>query len=88
MSSKQILSLNSVLNILLVRQRTWYMKVNVVLHSKVFNRTRMISVLMKISLIKILCSTTVEPPITDPPTSGQPLYNGHWLWHQLKLLQN
>jgi len=31
---------------------------------------------------------TVEPPITDPPTSGQPLYNGHWLWHQLKLLQN
>ena len=29
---------------------------------------------------------TVEPPITDPPTSGQPLYNGHWLWHQLKLL--
>ena len=20
---------------------------------------------------------TVEPPITDPPTSGQPLYNGH-----------
>jgi len=32
--------------------------------------------------------TTVEPPITDPPTSGQPLYNGHWPWHQLKLLQN
>ena len=31
---------------------------------------------------------TVEPPITDPPTSGQPLYNGHWLWHQLKLLQS
>ena len=30
--------------------------------------------------------TTVEPPITGPPTSGQPLYNGHWLWHQLKLL--
>ena len=28
---------------------------------------------------------TVEHPITDPPTSGQPLYNGHWLWHQLKL---
>ena len=27
-------------------------------------------------------SNTVEPPITDPPTSGQPLYNGHWLWHQ------
>ena len=25
---------------------------------------------------------TVEPPITDPPTSRQPLYNGHWLWHQ------
>jgi len=22
----------------------------------------------------------VEPPV--PPTSGQPLYNGHWLWHQ------
>ena len=31
---------------------------------------------------------TVEPPITDPPMSGQPLYNGHWLWHQLKLLFN
>jgi len=31
---------------------------------------------------------TVEPPITDPPTSGQPLYNRHWLWNQLKLLQN
>jgi len=27
-------------------------------------------------------------PITDPPTSRQPLYNGLWLWHQLKLLQN
>jgi len=23
---------------------------------------------------------TVEPPITDPPTSGQPQYNGHWPW--------
>jgi len=34
------------------------------------------------------CPFTVEPPITDPPTSGQPLYNGHWLWHQMKLLQN
>jgi len=34
---------------------------------------------------------TVEPPwasITDPPTSRQPLYNRHWLWHQMKLLQN
>jgi len=31
---------------------------------------------------------TVEPPITDPPISGQPLYNGHWLWHQMKSLQN
>jgi len=31
---------------------------------------------------------TLEPPITDPPTSGQPLYNRHWLWHQMKLLQN
>ena len=30
--------------------------------------------------------TTVEPPITHPLMSGQPLYNGHWLWHQLKLL--
>ena len=29
---------------------------------------------------------TVEPPTTDPPTSGQPLYNGHWLWHRMKLL--
>ena len=42
--------------------------------------------------IKIICSSvhsnTVKPPIMDPPTSGQPLYNGHWLWHQLKLLQN
>ena len=28
------------------------------------------------------------PPITDPPTSRQPLYNGPWLWHQMKLLQN
>jgi len=33
-------------------------------------------------------SYTVEPLITDPPTSGQPLYDGHWLWHRLKLLQN
>ena len=34
---------------------------------------------------KLWC--TVEPPIvTDPPTSGQPLYNGHWLCHQLTLL--
>jgi len=32
--------------------------------------------------------STVKPPIMDPPTSGQPLYNGHWLWHQLKLLRN
>jgi len=31
---------------------------------------------------------TVEPPIMDPPMSRQPLYNGHWLWHQMKLLQN
>jgi len=31
---------------------------------------------------------TVEPLITDPPTSGQSLYNKHWLWHQMKLLQN
>jgi len=23
-----------------------------------------------------------------PSPSGQPLYNGHWLWHQLKLLLN
>jgi len=30
----------------------------------------------------------MEPPITDTPTSRQPLYNGHWLWHQMKLLQN
>ena len=29
---------------------------------------------------------TVEPPIMDPPTRGQPLYKGHGLWHQLKLL--
>ena len=25
----------------------------------------------------------VEPPITDPPTSGEPLYNGHWLCYIL-----
>jgi len=38
------------------------MKVNIMLHSKAFNRTRMISVkmLMKISLIKILCLTICE----------------------------
>ena len=29
---------------------------------------------------------TVEPPIMDPPTRGQPLYEGHWLWHRLTLL--
>ena len=29
---------------------------------------------------------TVEPPIMDPPTRGQPLYKGHRLWHQLTLL--
>jgi len=23
------------------------------------------------------CSCTVEPPLMDSPTSGQPLYNGH-----------
>ena len=33
-------------------------------------------------------SDTVEPPITDPPTSGPPLYNGHWLWHGLKIQYN
>ena len=33
-------------------------------------------------------SNTVEPPITDPPTSGPPLYNGHWLWHGLKIQYN
>ena len=30
--------------------------------------------------------TAVEPPVMDPPTRGQPLYKGHGLWHQLKLL--
>jgi len=33
--------------------------------------------------------TPLTPPksaTADPPTSGPPLYNGHWLWHQLKLL--
>ena len=35
-----------------------------------------------------LNTCTVEPPITDPPTGGQPLYNGHWLWHGLKILYN
>ena len=34
------------------------------------------------------CHNTVEPPITDPPTSGQPLYNGHWLWHGLTIQYN
>ena len=36
----------------------------------------------------IPCKATVEPPITDPPMSGQPLYNGHWLWHQRMLLDS
>ena len=35
--------------------------------------------------IMCLVVTTVEPPITDPPTSRQPLYNGHWLWHQIEI---
>jgi len=39
-------------------------------------------------MLEIAIHSTVEPPITDPPTSGQPLYNGHWLWHQMKLIQN
>jgi len=34
----------------------------------------------------IIIKATMELPITDPPKSGQPLYNGHWLWQQLKLL--
>jgi len=38
--------------------------------------------------LKSIFSYTVEPPITDPPTSRQPLYNRHRLWHQLKLLEN
>ena len=25
----------------------------------------------------LVVACTVEPPITDPPRSGQPLYNGH-----------
>ena len=25
--------------------------------------------------------STEEAPIMDPPTSGQPPYNGHYLWH-------
>ena len=29
---------------------------------------------------------TVEPPITDPPRSGQPLYSGQKLCYGLKLL--
>ena len=29
--------------------------------------------------------STVEPPTTDPPMSGQPLYDGHWLWHQIEI---
>ena len=40
------------------------------------------------NFIKLIQCYTVESPITDPPTSGQPLYNGHWQWHQMKLLQN
>ena len=28
---------------------------------------------------------TVELPITDPPRSGQPLYNRQTLWHRLNL---
>jgi len=41
-----------------------------------------------LSLATRAVASTVEPPIMDPPTSGQPLYKGHWVWHQLKLLQN
>ena len=29
---------------------------------------------------------TVEPPITDPPRSGQPPYNGHTPCYGMKLL--
>ena len=37
------------------------------------------------TLVSLVFPYTVEPPKTDPPTSGPPLYNGHWLWHGLKL---
>jgi len=49
----------------------------------------MVSEFSKFPLSDLQCDwsgTTVEPPITDPPMSGQPLYNGHGLWYQLKLL--
>ena len=29
---------------------------------------------------------TVEPPITDPPRSGQHSYSGQTLWHGLKVV--
>jgi len=57
MSSKQILSLNTVLNILLVRQKTWLMKLNIALHYKAFIRLRVISVMMLMKISPIKCST-------------------------------
>ena len=33
-----------------------------------------------------LVPTTMELPIMDPPTRGQPLCKGHWLRHRLGLL--
>ena len=34
----------------------------------------------------IIVSGTVEPPIMDPPRSGQPLYSGQTLCYRLRLL--
>jgi len=59
------------------------------LHDGIFTeKTDVVCYNNSMRIIILSGASTVEPPITDPPTSGQPLYNGHWLWHQLKLLQS
>ena len=41
---------------------------------------------LAIAMYSNLYIATVELPIMDPPTRGQPLNKGHRLWHRLKLL--
>ena len=36
--------------------------------------------------VSMCTAIAVDPPIIDPLASGQPLNQGHRLWHQLKLL--
>jgi len=50
MNREQILSLNTVLNILLVKEMTWQLKLNIVMYSKPFTGPRMISVMMLIKM--------------------------------------